>query len=700
MTVDVAAAPEPVPEEVEVTVVGDLTPSQTLEQSAEAVTVIRLRKARQQTADLGEVLARTQGINIRRQGGLGTESAILLNGLQGDQIRFFVDGVPLAMGGYPFGLTNMPVNLLDQVEIYRGVVPVRFGTDALGGAINLVTDQTYESHLTGSYQVGSFGLHRATAGGRYRHEDTGLVVGSGAYLDVAENDYFMIDRPVPRDDGSADILTLPRFHDAYRAYGGNIEAGFVDRSWAKKLIVQGLFGNSYKELQHNRVMSIPYGEVNTTQSTYGATARYDVDLTDTLTLDLLFNYSFRSVNWQDLATHKYRWTGEQGKTIGRDIAPGVPAQGEISGKAMDESIYTHALFGRAGLSWTFLPRQIARISISPQGTFRKGDDHVPDRVDLLGLRQSVKQLIGGIDYELNAFGERFSNIAFGKFYYQAVFFEGLTERNAVRVKYSLENDATYYGGGDSMRYRFTDWLLAKLSYEYATRLPRPDEMFGDGVLVITNVDLKPERGHNVNLGPRLELPRTVAGAVTAEVNALLRETKDQIQMFANVQGAPYENVLNVRSLGIEGMASWESPGRYVGVDFSATYQELRNTSDSGRYEATKGRRMPNKPWLFGSAGLHGRAPELFLPGDALEPFANTRYVRGYDRAWALGNPDFKLDMPSQWSHTVGITYSLTRPFSSLFGTFEIDNFTDEALYDNYGVQRPGRSFAFKLSGQL
>ena len=66
----------------------------------------------------------------------------------------FLDSVPLELAGYPFGVWNVPVNLVRGVEVYRGVVPVRFGTDALGGALNLVSDNRPVTNLAASYQVG------------------------------------------------------------------------------------------------------------------------------------------------------------------------------------------------------------------------------------------------------------------------------------------------------------------------------------------------------------------------------------------------------------------------------------------------------------------------------------------------------------------------------------------------------------------
>jgi len=78
-----------------------------------------------------EIAGATQGVAVRRVGGLGSNARFSLNGPYDDQIRFFLDGVPLELAGYPFE-SPRPVNLVNRVEVYRGVVPVRFGADALG----------------------------------------------------------------------------------------------------------------------------------------------------------------------------------------------------------------------------------------------------------------------------------------------------------------------------------------------------------------------------------------------------------------------------------------------------------------------------------------------------------------------------------------------------------------------------------------
>lgn len=122
--------------------------------------------------------------------------------------------------------------------MYRGVVPIRFGADALGGVVHLVTNQYAHSSLNASYQVGSFGTQRGTLNGRYRHEPTGLVIGGSASFDASENNY-RVDVEASAPNGKLQPVTVRRFHDGYRAAGGQLDIGVVDKPWAKRLSLTG-----------------------------------------------------------------------------------------------------------------------------------------------------------------------------------------------------------------------------------------------------------------------------------------------------------------------------------------------------------------------------------------------------------------------------------------------------------------------------
>lgn len=692
-----SAAPPPpaasAPSLTEVHIAGQRSAAEKLQQSAEAVNVIDTRKAQQQTVDLGEVLARSQGVAVRRNGGLGSNTRFSLNGLYDEQVRFFLDGLPLDIAGFPLGVSNVPVNLIERLEVYRGVVPVRFGADALGGAVNLVTDQTFQSKLAASYQIGSFGTHRVTVDGRYHHAPSGFVVSASGYFDYTKNNY-EIDVDIPNAQGREFPARVRRFHDAYRAYGATLEAGIIDRPWAKRLLLRGTLSSYDKELQHNVVMRVPYGEVTYGESVAGAAARYEVEPAKNVTVEAIASYALRTIDYVDKAEWVYNWRGERVRER--------PVGGEIeAARPHDQTIWQHTVFGRAVSSWVITPAHQLRLSLTPSYTTRTGDERIqtnPDARDPLTAQRDLFTLVTGLEYELNLLGDRLSNIAFVKDYYYSAQSE---ERLPGEVYRERDSRTHAQGVGDSLRLRITPWLYAKTSYEYATRLPTAYEVFGNGVLIQPNLEIEPEVSHNGNLGPRIELPRTPVGAFTLDINGFIRSSKRLIVLLGSERFFSYQNVYNAMNIGVEAAANWSSPGRWLSLDGMITWQDLRNRSKRGTFADFDGDRIPNRPYLFGSWGARVRVPNLPGKSDTLEPFYFGRYVHSFYRGWeSQGLREFKQVIDSQVTHSVGLSWTLTRDWGRLATTAEIDNFTDAKVFDNFGVQRPGRAFYVKITGEL
>lgn len=90
------------------------------------------------TKTLSEALAKTPGLKLRESGGVGSDINLMLDGFSGKHVKVFIDGVPQEGVGGSFGLNNIPVSFADRIEVHKGVVPVNFGTDAIGGVINIV----------------------------------------------------------------------------------------------------------------------------------------------------------------------------------------------------------------------------------------------------------------------------------------------------------------------------------------------------------------------------------------------------------------------------------------------------------------------------------------------------------------------------------------------------------------------------------
>ncbi|WP_437293223.1 TonB-dependent siderophore myxochelin receptor MxcH [Sorangium sp. So ce426] len=676
---------------IEVQVQGE-TKADQLRRSAEAVHVIETKDARRQSADLGEVLSRSQGVGVRRGGGLGTRARFSLNGLTDDQVRFFLDGVPLELAGYGLGLENVPVNLIERVEIYRGVVPIRFGADALGGAVNLVTDQGYRgTRAAASYQLGSFGTHRLTASGRHLFEPTGVFASASAFFDATKNNY-LVDVTAADELGRPYPARVRRFHDDYRAYGGNLELGVIDRPWAKRLLLRLFVADHDKELQNNPVMEVPYGEVTSGELAQGGTLRYEKPnlFVRGLRLALLGGYTRRTIDFVDRSPWRVDW-------FGRRVARLDSSQplAEI-GDATDATYLEHRVHGRLEVSYSLPYRQELHVAVSPGFSTRDGRNrlHTSSAVrDPLSVERELFTVVGGIDHKLTALDGRIENVLFAKDYLYRASGERTSPGGAITP---VERATHTQGFGDALRFRALDWLWTKASYEYATRLPRPDEVFGSGTAIVPNLALEPETSHNANIGVMIDAKDTAAGAFRGELNGFLRGTQQLIALQpVNTNLSKYMNVYTARSLGVEAAAGWTSPGDYLWLDGNMTWVEFRNTSDEGEFSEFEGDRIPNRPWLFANASLRLQFSGVNAVNDELSLTWNTRYVHDFFRGWeSAGFRKDKQIIDSQTIHSIALTY-LVRSVVQVSSSMELQNLTDARAYDFFGAQKPGRALFFK-----
>jgi vitamin B12 transporter len=679
-------------EPIEVTVEGE-SEAQRLRNSAESVRVIEMGQVQREAADLGQVLARTEGIGVRRVGGLGSRARFSLAGFTDEQIRFFIDGVPLELAGYGPEFANVPVNFVQRMEVYQGVVPVRFGADALGGAVQFVTSEKVRgTRASASYELGSFDTHRLTLSGSHLHEPSGLFVRATGFYDSTPNDY-RVDVEVPDELGRLVPKTLPRFHDAYRAGGGSVEAGFTDRPWARRLLLRAFASTTAKELQHGVTMDTPYGDVDSGSNSAGATLRYEQVHGLGLTTDAVGGYVFRRSQFTDVGTCAYDWFGR--------CVQQLPQPGEIESRAVERNVRQHTGFARLNAGWTPATNHALRLAVAPTWVGRSGEDRAlraRGEIDPLTGDRSILSLVTGLEYEHDALAGRLENIAFLKDYLQRSRADLLLPS---KVFQPADQNLHHLGVGDSLRFRVSDVLTAKASYEWATRLPRPDELFGDGILYGDNLLLKPERSHNVNVELAALLPETKAGALRGSVLGFARRVDDFIQPVGREGYFTYQNVIEARSLGVSGAAGWTSPGEWLALDGNATFQDFRNTSTEGPFAEFEGQRLPNRPHLLANGSARLQWTEVASPRDELSLSWHTRYIHSFFRAWErLGQGGSKQSIDAQLLHSLALTYVTRTSRATLSWTVDVQNLTNASAFDFLGVQRPGRTVAAKLVAEL
>ena len=113
-----------------------------------------------------ELLARMAGVQMAANGGLGKNSSIFIRGTESRHVLLLVDGV--RMGSATTGqanFDNIPLEQIERIEVLKGPASALYGSDAIGGVIQIFTRQGKEGlHPHASVTLGSEGRREATAG--------------------------------------------------------------------------------------------------------------------------------------------------------------------------------------------------------------------------------------------------------------------------------------------------------------------------------------------------------------------------------------------------------------------------------------------------------------------------------------------------------------------------------------------------------
>lgn len=283
--------------------------------SAFNATAVNTQELVNTTKTLSEALAKAPGMKIRESGGVGSDMAVTMDGFSGKHVKVFIDGVPQEGAGSSFSLNNIPVNFADRIEVYRGVVPVGFGADAIGGVINIVTPRRQRRwFVDASYSYGSFNTHKSYVnfGQTLRN---GFKYEINAFQNYSDNNYW-VDSPVEDFATGAINRKKPehvrRFNDTYHNEAVIAKLGFVNKSWADRMLFGFNYSRMYKEIQTGVRQEIVYGQKHRHGYSLMPSLEYGKRnlFTKGLDVSLNANYNRNNTTNVDTASVKYNWRGE------------------------------------------------------------------------------------------------------------------------------------------------------------------------------------------------------------------------------------------------------------------------------------------------------------------------------------------------------------------------------------------------------
>lgn len=111
-----------------------------------------------------DLLRSTPGVTVSRNGGIGTVSTVRLRGAESGQTLILIDGVKvndLSAPAGEFNFANLTTDGIERIEILRGPQSTLYGSDAIGGVINIITKRSEDPlSVSGFVEGGSFGTFR------------------------------------------------------------------------------------------------------------------------------------------------------------------------------------------------------------------------------------------------------------------------------------------------------------------------------------------------------------------------------------------------------------------------------------------------------------------------------------------------------------------------------------------------------------
>lgn len=665
-----------------------------LKRSAFNAVALDTKALQNSTQNLSEALAQAPGMKIRESGGVGSDMQLMMDGFTGKHIKIFIDGVPQEGVGSSFGLNNIPVNYAERIEVYKGVVPVGFGTDAIGGVINIITKKNRNKwFLDASYSYGSFNTHKSYVNFGQTFW-SGLTYEINVFQNYSDNNYY-VDTPVKDFTTGAinkkKIEHVKRFHDTYHNEAVIGKIGFVDKKWADRLMFGFTYSHMYKDIQTGVRQEVVFG--GKYRKGYSIMPSLDYRKRDFfvrgLDVVLTANYNKNMTNNVDTSSYEYNWRGEM-----RPLR--MPGEQSYQNTRSDNNNWNGTLTAnyRIGKAHTFTFNHVINA-------FRRSNQSLLNEdSEANAIPKETRKNISGLSYRLMP-TEHWNLSVFGKYYNQ--FIAGPVATSSAQDDYiRTTNSVSAMGYGAAGTYFILKSLQAKLSYEKAYRLPTNEEMFGDEDLETGDISLKPENSDNVNLN--LSYNETFGKhSVYVEGGLIYRNTKDYIQrnisdLSGGKYGATYVNHGRVETKGYNisvryGFANWVS----VGGNF--TQMNVRDnvktvTSGTNQESLTYGARMPNLPYLFANSDVTFYWRNLWKKGNTLSVTYDNLYMHSFPLYSEAVGSESEFVVPTQFSHNLTLSYGIQNGRYNI--SFECRNLTNEKLYDNFSLQKAGRAFYGKV----
>lgn len=657
------------------------TRAQVLRESPEAVSVIDAKELQGRSISLETVLNKTIGLKVGQTGGLGSSSRIIVHGLEGNRIQILWDGIPMSNSDGAFSLDEIPIDIIERIEVYKSIIPARFGCDGLGGAINIVTKEFSTDYLDASYEFGSYQTHKGSVFSRKNFPKSGILIGMGGYYTTAKNDYSF---RVPEREN----LLVKRDHDRFQSYMLKGKIAFT-KLWFDEISTEFGYYNRFNEIQ-GILKNIQHAENQSGMFMLENKLIKSGILNDRLNLESHLSLSHMTNNFVDIAQVNYDFEG--------NIYPspnGMGETGEVPHNSNDKSLEINE---RINFDYKLSANQSLNLNTLINYAQRQPNDEIASQhagFVIGGFPSKKTSVISGLTWDTKLFDRKLTNMFSAKYFHLHSEIEDLTSYEMIEAPKKKNNTTSQIGWIEAMKYEAFRGFHLKASYQRAIRLPNSQELFGDGIITFPAAGLKPEKSHNFNLGFLIDKNDILGlSRLQFEVNGFYMQVSDMIKLMKQHMAAGYVNAEKVHIKGIETELKLDiTPTVYAYGNL--TYQDLRDVLNylpgTQAPNPTKGLRLPNIPYLFANFGAEYHRDQLFKNWH-IKAFWDGKFTEEFFYFWELTELQ-KRRIPRSFVNDIGLLLTYKNKYSV---ALECHNMMNKEVWDQFRQPLAGRTFHLKF----
>jgi outer membrane receptor for ferrienterochelin and colicins len=551
------------------------------------------------TASIFEALQNVNGVRPQINCNVCNTGDIHINGLEGPYTLVLIDGMPIVSGlGTVYGLSGIPNSLIEQIEIVKGPASTLYGSEAVGGLINIIT----KSNLTAPvFSVDSF----ITDWGEYNLDiGTKVNVGKKTSLLLGVN-YFKYDNPIDNNGDNFTDLTLQDRISIFQKWNFTRKKSRI-LSLAGRFFYEDRWGGELQWTPEFRGGDEIYGESIYTRR-WEVLGKYQLPFEEQLMLTFSYNDHSQNSVYGDVA-----YLAEQ--RIG------------FTQLTWDKSLGKHSILAGSALRYNYY------------------DDSTPATSDLNSNKPDEVIIPSIFLQDEIAFNKKHSLLLGARYDYDDRHGSIFTPRGAYRFKFT-DTDILRLNAGTGFR------VVNLFTEEHAA-------LTGSREVIITE-ELKPERSFNVNLNYLKKIYEDNGTFVTLDASLFYTNFQNIIipDYDTNPNQIIYDN-LDGKSVskGISANVDIAFPSSFK-IMFGSTIQDVSNTENgitkrqilTESYSANWGLSYTIRPWnlTFDYTGnLYGpmRLPTL---GDS-DP------RRDFSPTWSIQNIQFTYNGMKNFEMYAGV----------------------------------------------